>query len=338
MVGQTGLGSNVNVRLYSAMPSRRVVFVLFDSFAALDVIGPADVFAEANRLATGTPPYGLRFVSDQTQVRASSGALFGTEPLDQVSPEKTEMLMVPGADEEPLRAALANAGLRDWVRAAASSAQRVCSVCSGAFILADLGLIKGKRATTHWRGLQLLRRWPGAPIVDQDALYTEDGNLWTSAGVTAGIDMALAMVERDLGRAAALKIARELVLFLVRPGGQSQFSAPLNLQARSAATDLSRLPFWLESRLTEPTTVEDMANAMGMSVRTFHRRCLAVFDQTPLQVLLTVRLERVRTLLEERSIPLKTIAARTGFSDAGLRRAFSDRFGVSPSDYRKCFG
>ena len=325
------------MRLNSAMQQSSVFFVLFDRVAALDVVGPADVFTEANR-ASERSIYKLRYVSDQASVKASNDLTFSAEHFESAAPSRSDMIIIPGADEEPLRAAIANDQLRAWVKSAAYTASRVCSVCSGAFILADLGVIEGKRATTHWRGLDHLERWSKAPIVERDALFTEDGNFWTSAGVSSGIDMALAIVERDLGRPTALAIARELVLFLVRPGRQAQFSEPLNLQEKSAATDLHRLLHWLESRLTNPISVENMATAMGMSLRTLHRRCLAVFGQTPLSLLTTMRLDRARALLESKDIPLKTIAGQAGFSDsAAMRRVFSERFGVSPSEYRKSF-
>lgn len=318
--------------------TRSVVFLLYDGFAATDAVGPADVFSTANQVAR-RPAYRLRYVSRSRRARASNGMVFASEALASMHTKNVHTLVIPGADEAPLRAALADRGLVDWIGKAARAVERVCSVCSGAFLLARSGVLAGKRATTHWRGLDRLRDWHDDVRIDAAALYVEDGNVWTSAGVTAGVDMALAIVERDLGRDVAMAIAREMVLFLVRPGGQPQFSAPLDLQARARDSDLRALAPWLASRLDHAISIADMARAVAMSERTFHRRCSVVFGMTPLAVLQRLRLERVRAMLADGTTPLKTIAAHCGFvSVSRMGKALRAQFGVTPLEYRRNFG
>jgi transcriptional regulator GlxA family with amidase domain len=319
------------------MSSQRVDIVLYDGFAATDAVGPADVLMGANQML-GHEHYALRYVARKAEVRASNGLRLRTQALPRPA-AGYHMLLVPGADEAPLRAALADAALLRWIGRASRAATRTCSVCSGAFLLAQAGVLQGRRATTHWRGVQsLAAMFPGVEV-DAKALFVEDGRVWTSAGVTAGVDMALAIVERDLGRAVAMGVAREMVLFLVRPGGQPQFSAPLDLQARASQSDLRELAPWIETRLSQPLSVAQMAEAMSMTERTFHRRCTAVFGMTPLAVLQRLRLERVRALLAEDAMPLKTVAAQSGFgSVSSMGKALRAAFGVSPLEYRRSFG
>lgn len=322
------------------MATREVLFLLFDGFAALDAVGPADVFLTANQQA-GEAAYRLRYLAPGESVTASNAMRFVTEPLAAVPPEtaRGRMLLVPGADETPLLAAQADAVLGDWLAAAGCAAVRVCSVCSGAFLLGAAGLLEGRRATTHWRGLSALAHAGSGARIEHDALFVEDGKVWTSAGVTAGIDMALAIVARDLGQRIALAVAREMVLFLVRPGSQAQFSAPLDLQARAAQGDLAELAPWLEARLAGPVSVAAMAAAMGMSERTFHRRCRATYGATPLALLQRLRIDRARQLLEEGRLPLKQIAHHSGLGDAAnLRRQFKAILGISPQTYAERFG
>jgi transcriptional regulator GlxA family with amidase domain len=315
-----------------------IAFALFDGFAATDAVGPADVFMSANQTA-GAERYRLRYLALAPSVRASNGMVFAAEALAALDAGARRSLFVPGADEAPLLRALDDAAYVQAIMAAASSARRVCSVCSGAFLLARAGLLKGRRAATHWRALDRLAALDPSIRVERDALYVEDGPVWTSAGVTAGIDMALAIVERDLGRAVAIGVAREMVLFLVRPGGQSQFSGPLDLQARAINNDLRALPPWLEARLDQPVSVAAMAEAMAMSERSFHRRCQAVFGLSPLMLLNRLRLDRARALIEDTSIPLKSVAAQSGLGDmSAFGKAFRRQFGVTPAQYRTKFG
>ncbi|MGL5839318.1 MAG: GlxA family transcriptional regulator [Sphingorhabdus sp.] len=260
------------------------------------------------------------------------------EPLADLAQAPMHTLFVPGAEREALEAALADVRLRDWLQAVAPKVPRLASVCSGSVLLGAFGLLDGRRATTHWRGLDALGERAPAISVDRSTLFVEDGRVLTSAGVTAGIDVALAMVARDLGRAAAMAVAREMVLFLVRSGGQTQFSAPLALQARASGSDLHALPAWIEAGIAQPLPTAAMGEGMSMSERTFYRRCTAVFGMTPLALVQELRLERARSLLEDPSTPTKTVAADGGLGDASaMGKLFKARFGVTPSDYRDRF-
>lgn len=331
------LGSTDKEMHDPAMAARQIVFVLFDGFATLDAVGPADVFSAANQEAK-RKVYELRYLARIATVTASSGVTMACELLDNADVGAVDTLIIPGGEEAAIRAVQGDGKLRSQLGQLASRARRVASVCSGAFILAGIGLLDGRSATTHWRGLDRLAVEHPGLTVDRGALYVEDGKVWTSAGVTAGIDMALAIVERDLGHAIALAVARELVLFLVRPGNQSQFSAPLDLQARALATDLRELVPWIEARLAQKISVAAMADAMAMSERNFYRRCLDIFGETPLALVQRLRLNHARTLLEDPAVPIKAVAAQTGFGSAAfMARQFAEGYGVTPSAYRSSF-
>jgi len=314
-----------------------VACVLYEGVAATDIVGPADVFAAANQ-AANSRFYELRYLGAARSITASNGMRFAVEPFSSLARRRVGMAFVPGADETPLLAALADNRLTAGIRGLATRANRICGVCSGAYLLAQLGVLDGRRAATHWRAADRLAATRPQVSVDGHALFVEDRGVWTSAGVTAGIDMALAIVERDLGHDIAIAVARELVLFLVRPGGQSQFSAPLDLQARARDTSLRALAPWLEVRLANQVSISDMALAMGVSERTLHRRCQDVFAMTPLAVLTQLRLDRARGLLEDAAIPLKTVAEQCGFCDvSALGKAFRTAYGTTPGAYRDRF-
>ncbi|MFN8608520.1 MAG: GlxA family transcriptional regulator [Vulcanimicrobiota bacterium] len=316
--------------------SREVLFLLYDGFAATDAVGPADVFANANAIS-GRSLYRLQYRSLEPRPQASNGLELTCRPLGRAQPG-LDTIFLPGADRLALTRVVGSNRILDFLRSQAPHCQRICSVCSGAFILAQAGLLDGRRATTHWRGLSALARLYPKVKVESDVLYVEDGPVWTSAGVTAGLDLAMALLERDHGRALAMEVAREMVVFLVRPGGQTQFSAPLNLQLRSGGSSLSELPGWLESRLHRPASVAEMAEAMAMSERNFHRRCLADFGLTPNVLLQRLRLERARTLLQNPHLPLKFVAQQSGLHDvSALCRLFRQQFGVTPGAYRSHF-
>lgn len=315
-----------------------VTFLLYDGVAGTDVVGPADVLTCASA-ASSQGGYRINYVGNRTEVTASNGMVFKVAHLSQPTAQVAHTIFIPGADEAPLRAALGDETLLSWLRASSKNAQRVCSICSGAFLLAQAGLLKDTRATTHWRGIDQLEQWRDVRAVERDALFVEDGRIWTSAGVTAGIDMTLELVARDLGHATAIAAAREMVLYLVRPGSQAQFSEPLNLQARAQHSDLRELPPWLDAHLSQRVTVAMMAEGMRMTERTLHRRCVEVFALTPLALLQQLRLERARLLLADKSVPLKSVAQQSGFTDVSvLGKTFKARFGISPSEYRTRFG
>jgi transcriptional regulator GlxA family with amidase domain len=243
-------------------------------------------------------------------------------------------LLVAGG--QGVEAAAANPELVDWLRQRAGQARRVASVCTGAFLLAAAGLLDGRRAVTHWKDCaRLAKRFP-AVRVEPDPIFVRDGRVWTSAGVTAGIDLALALVEEDLGRAMALAVARYMVVFLKRPGGQAQFSAALALQA--ADDKFGALHDWISRHLGDDLSLPVLAGQAGMSERSFSRHYAEAAGQTPARAIERLRVEAARRLLTESRTPVKRIAQRCGFgSEETMRRSFLRLLAVTPQDYRSRF-
>jgi transcriptional regulator GlxA family with amidase domain len=226
--------------------------------------------------------------------------------------------------------------LVDWIRRRAKSARRVASVCTGAFLLAATGLLDGRRATTHWSlCVELARKFP-AVKVEPDPIFVRDGPIWTSAGVTAGIDLALALVEKDLGRTIALAVARYLVVFLKRPGGQAQFSTALSLQA--AEDKFGALHDWINAHLADEISLAVLARQAGMSQRSFSRRYTEATGLTPGRAIERLRVEAARQMLLQSRLPIKRICRRCGFgSEETMRRSFLRLIGATPQDYRSRF-
>jgi transcriptional regulator GlxA family with amidase domain len=237
----------------------------------------------------------------------------------------------PGVDK-----AASDAALVDWTRRRARRARRVASVCTGAFLLAATGLLDGRRAVTHWSFCaELARRYPLIKV-EPDPIFVADGPVWTSAGVTAGIDLALALVEQDLGRDIAFAVARYLVVFLKRPGGQAQFSAALSLQA--GEDRFGALHDWVGTHLTADLSLQELAGHAGMSERSFSRHYLEATGRTPARAIEAIRVEAARRLLSESRLPVKRIAQRCGFgSEETMRRSFQRLLAVPPHDYRARF-
>jgi transcriptional regulator GlxA family with amidase domain len=318
--------------------SRRIEVLAFSDVQMLDVAGPIQVFTAANERATsprGRLPYETRVVAPEgKEIRATSGLTFATEPLPEPS-EPLDTLIVAGGGGV-MRAA-EDAGLIEWLKVRAGAARRTASVCTGAFLLAAAGLLDRRRAATHWEYCDLLSRRYPAVTVERDPIFVRDGPMWSSAGVTAGIDLSLALVEEDLGRALALTVARHLVVFLKRPGGQAQFSAALSLQ--SADERFADLHGWLAEHLAENLTLSRLAAQAGMSERTFLRRYREATGLTPARAIERLRVEAARQLLADTRLSAKRIAARCGFgSEETMRRNFARLQGVSPQDYRERFG
>jgi transcriptional regulator GlxA family with amidase domain len=317
--------------------SRSVEVLAFPDVQMLDVAGPTQVFTGANELAgeAETRLYTIRLVAPGAgSVSATSGLLLATAPLGAAA-EPLDTLVVAGG--KGVMRAMEDEALLDWLRVRAQAARRIASVCTGAFLLAAAGLLDGRRATTHWQYCErLARRFP-AVTVDPDPIFVRDGEMWTSAGVTAGIDLSLAMVEEDCGRSLALAVARNLVVFLKRPGGQAQFSSALTLQ--SADDRFAALHAWLADHLAEDLPLSRLAVQAGMSERTFLRRYREATGLTPHRALERLRVEAARQQLAEMSLPAKRIAARCGFgSEETLRRSFLRVHGVNPQEYRRRFG
>jgi transcriptional regulator GlxA family with amidase domain len=312
---------------------RRVVIVSYRGVQPLDVAGPGEVFRALNRLEG--PTYEVELVApDAGPVEAGSIALAPHRTLGACRGPIDTLVVAGGTG---IHAAASDEKIVRWVRAAAERSRRVCSVCTGAFLLAEAGLLDGRRATTHWAYCdRLAERYPDVEV-DPEPIFVRDGDVYTSAGVTAGIDLALALVEEDRGRQAALEAARWLVMFVKRPGGQSQFSAQLS--ARPAEQrPLREVQEWIAGNLDADLTVSALARRANMSERSFARAFRRELGITPASYVTTVRLEAARIELESGAELVEGVARRTGFGTVEtMRRAFNRRLGVSPADYRDRF-
>jgi transcriptional regulator GlxA family with amidase domain len=318
----------------SERASRRIALVVYPGAQILDITGPSAVFSAANRCA-GRELYAVEIVSADGKPTETGGAVtIETRAVRSVSPEGLDTVLVVGGEERAVTSAMSDRTLRNWVRRAAAVARRYGSVCSGTFLLASYGLLDGRRVATHWDGCALLAAEFPTLTVDADALYVVDGPVWTSAGVTTGIDMALAMVEADVSAALAGEVAQRLVVYARRPGHQSQFSALLRAQVRCDAP-YSKLVEWMHENLGAELDVENLARRAGQSPRDFYRKFSRAMGQTPARFVETLRLDRVRVLLSH-AFGLKEIADQTGFgSPVRMSRAFERRFGVKPSMFRQ---
>lgn len=311
---------------------RRVIVLLYEGFQALDATGPTDVFAAAQR--DGEPSYEVEFGSVGGGTRVASSTLrVHTKDVTRMRLRRDDTVLVAGAPEAAIRHAVEDTALVRWLGRAAQSGARMASVCSGAFLLAAAGILDGKRATTHWLGCGALAENFQHVDVDPQAIFVHDGGVWTSAGVTTGIDMALAMVEYDLDRATADVIAGLLVLYVRRPGFQSQFSQALIAQT-AGSNPLGPALAWARANLPK-VDIELLARRAGLSVRTLHRRCLQHLGTTPAKLLDKLRIEHARTLLATSDLPAKTLAEQCGFGNATrMHRAFQRELGMGPRDYR----
>lgn len=310
---------------------RRIVIVAFEQAQALDIAGPADVFALANRLHTHAA-YEIRIASTRGDgLTLSNGLRIHTDPVVRFAAGTIDTLIVAGGEREGLIAALQDVALRRWVLRQRASLRRLASVCSGSFALAHWGLLDDHRATTHWSAARTLdRHFPKVQVMP-DALFVNDRDTWTSGGVTAGIDMCLAMVEADLGRVLATRVARQLVLSARRVGNQAQYSAPLQGHAGRFAD----LVEWMQRHLRERLDVETLAQRAGLSGRSFCRHFAAEAGSTPAHYVETLRLHHARTQLEA-GASVKAAARAAGFtSDEQLARVFRRRLAMSPGEYRR---
>jgi transcriptional regulator GlxA family with amidase domain len=322
---------------FSPTSVRVVELLAFPLVQLLDVTGPFQVFASANDLvreAGGQPPYDLRVVAQSgAQVMASAGLQLSTRPLP-LAGAAVDTLMVAGG--QGVEAAAADPVIIEWLQMRATRARRIASVCTGAFLLAASGLLDGRRAATHWSYCaELARRFPKVRV-ESDPIFVHDGLIWSSAGVTAGIDLALALVEEDLGPALALAVARYLVVFMKRPGGQAQFSTALSLQM--ADDEFAALHEWINNHLADDLPLPVLADRAGMSERSFSRHYAEATGLTPARAIERLRVEAARRLLSESGLPVKRIYRRCGFgSEETMRRSFLRLLAVTPQDYRSRF-
>ena len=308
---------------------RRIVFVVYPGITALDLVGPHEVLGAAGAYELSVA------AASAGPVRTTRGPLVVADrtlssvrgPIDTVVVVGGEGAIAAAGDEALVRA----------VRNLAGRARRVASVCTGAFVLAAAGVLDGRRATTHWQSCAHLARKFPTVTVEADPIFVRDGNVWTSAGVTAGMDLALALVADDLGRDVALEVARQLVMYVQRPGGQAQFSA--QLAAQSAERDpLRELQSWIAEHPDEDHTVERLAARVAMSPRHFARVFRTEVGCTPAVYVEQARVEVARRLLETTGLTVDEVARTAGFGTTEtMRRAFARRVGASPTDYRARF-
>jgi transcriptional regulator GlxA family with amidase domain len=308
--------------------SRTLALVVFPNFQIIDAAGPLGAFEIAGRYCPGAYEISVR-AATLGEVTSSAGVRVTAEPLGD--PSRLHTLMVAGGDGS--REAMRDPTLLDFTRAAGAAARRVSSVCSGAYVLAAAGLLDGRRATTHWsRAEDFARRFPAVRL-EADRIWIRDGEVWISARITAGIDLALAMIEADLGETVAKRTAQQLVVYHRRPSGQSQFSALLALDGGGR---FGPLLAWMRENLGERLTIDSLAERVGMSERNFARAFLAETRLTPAKAVERLRLEAARAAVEDGARPIDVIARAAGFGDPErMRRAFVRAFGQPPQALRR---
>jgi transcriptional regulator GlxA family with amidase domain len=325
------------VRRLSRRATRLIGIVGYPDVVALDVVGAFDAFAIAAGIIGGpTPAYRCALLSPSAEpFAAESGLRFTPDFALARAPPGIDTIIVAGGGG--IRRPATGAVIADWLTQRAPRVRRIASVCIGIYGVAPTGLLDGRRVATHWRfAMDVARRFP-ALVVDPDAIYIEDGRFWTSAGITAGIDLALALIEADHGSEAALQVAREMVVYLKRDGGQAQFSAPLRFQV-AARDQLGELVAWLIAHLQEHVTVEALAERMGGSPRNLTRRFVNSFGLPPGRVIEILRLDEARRRLLTTRGSIEGVAKSVGFHSADVfRRAFERRFRITPRDYRNRF-
>lgn len=318
----------------SAKRRRRVLHLVYPGAKLLDVSGPLQVFHDARR-TDGSPAYDPLLVSRAGgRVGTDVGVELDTRPVGRLRVQPTDIVLVPGGPG--VFEAVRDESLTAWLRERGPRAHTVASTCTGAFLLAAAGLLDGRRAVTHWDDCAELQRRHRDVTVEEDPIFIRDGNVWTSAGVTAGIDLALALVEEDLGREASLDIARRLIVYSKRGGGQSQFSSRLQRQVEAKQGSFEELHEWIAENLDRDLRVERLAERSGMSPRTFYRAYLEETGITPARMVAQARLEAARRQLEETDSGVASIARACGFgTEEHMRRTFQRELSVSPSAYRE---
>ncbi len=320
------------------MTTRRIGFIGFDNVTALDIVGPMEAFAGANVVQEddGRPRYELVVLGVTNRpFRAESGLRLHPDATLATAP-RLDTIVVPGGCG--LRAPRTNAAVSSWLKRRAPNIRRIVSVCTGIYGLARTGLLDDRSVTTHWQfAPDVARRFPRLRV-DPNALFLKDGPFYTSGGVTAGIDLSLSLIEEDHGRRMALAVARYLIVYLKRAGGQEQYSEPLQFQTESSDR-FADLAAWMSGHLHHDMSIERLAERAGLCARHFSRRFKQVFDTTPAEFVERLRLDEARRRLASREHTVETVADSVGYRSAdAFRRAFERRFGVPPSIYRARFG
>ncbi|MDH1011814.1 GlxA family transcriptional regulator [Pseudomonas nicosulfuronedens] len=315
---------------------KRVAMLLFPGVQALDVSGPLDVFAEANAFVPAGQGYQvITLAAPPLPLRASNGQLLGADFNLEQGHSAADILLVPGGPTLPEESPASE--LLDWLRSACALAPRYGSICTGAFLLGHAGLLDGKRVTTHWSDARRLAELFPQAQVEPDRIHVRDGALVTSAGVTAGIDLALALVAEDHGAAVALSVAKRLLVVAQRQGGQSQFSPFLQAPA-DEGSPVARIQRYVQENLDQPLGVPQLATEVAMSPRSFARVFVREAGVTPAEFVQRARIDAARGLLEGGDLALKVVAWRCGFGSAArMRLVFTQRLGVTPTQYREQF-
>lgn len=312
---------------------KSIILLAYQGLQTLDLSGPLDAFAAANDRRPGA--YGCKVVSlDGGAVTSESGLrILPDASLAEVG--EIDTLMIPGG--AGLRQSGVADGISGAVRRLSPQLRRIVSICTGIYGVAQSGLLDGRRATTHWRfAADVAMRFPAIKL-DSDAIFVKDGPVYSSAGITAAIDLSLALIEEDYGPRLSLAVARDLVVYIKRAGGQQQYSEPLRFQA-GAADRFSELAGWICDHLGDDLSIETLAAQAGVSPRHFTRRFKQIFGVSPSQQVELMRLDRARDHLTAGHAAIERIAAEVGFKSAdAFRRAFDRRFGLSPSNYRQRF-
>lgn len=321
----------------SATEHRSVGVLIYPEAEVLDITGPHEVFSMARGFQQQQPSSRLYEVfliaATMAPVKMSSGMQIRPDYCFDDCPLPLDTLVVPGA--ESIEQALDNPALLGWISQQSAKVRRLVSICTGAFFLAELGLLDGKQVTTHWGYCQLLQQSYPALEVVPNALYIKQDYIYTSAGITAGMDLALALVEEDESKEIAMSVARKLVLFYKRPGGQNQFSEFILSQSNSHFKDLVD---WIMQNLSRDLSIETLAEQVNMSPRNFTRLFKKEFEQTPAKFIESLRLRHARMLLESKTSALKEIAGQCGFrNEEQMRRTFLRRLCVTPQEYRTRF-
>ncbi|GAA4349210.1 GlxA family transcriptional regulator [Variovorax defluvii] len=314
----------------------RIAILAFPRVQLLDVVGPADVFAEAGRQLGRPRAYQVQLIGTEAgMLKSSSGLRLAVDTTVDAHRGAIDTLLVAGSPT--IDEVTGDKAVHAWLQRRSKTVRRFGSVCTGAFVLAAAGLLDGKRVVTHWNSVaRLAAAYPRARV-EPDAIYVKDGKLFTSAGVTAGMDLALAMVEEDHGRDLALRVARELVMFLKRPGGQSQFSAHLAAQTAERSA-MGALQEHVLAHLKDDLSVPALAARAGMSERNFARVFRSETGYTPAEFVEIARIDAARRLAEESDLPVKRLADAVGYANVdGFRRAFARRLGVALGEYRRRF-
>jgi len=317
----------------------RIGIIGFDQVNALDLVGPAEAFANVQAESTtgrDDCPYEITILGlTNTRFVAESGIVFHPHATLRNAP-KLDTIIIPGG--RGLRRPEINCAVADWIKTRAPQARRIVSVCTGIYGLGASGLLDGRRVTTHWRfAADVARRFPKLRV-QPNPLFIKDGAFYTSAGVTAGIDLALALIEEDFGRRVALRVARDLVVYLKRAGGQEQYSEPLRFQTM-ANDRLAELATWIAANPHCDLSITALAGRACLSPRHFVRRFKAAFGQSPGAFVQDRRLDEARRRLSAENLSIEAIASSLGFQSAdAFRRAFRHRFRVTPGKYRRNFG